>query len=133
MEFKIALLYILYFAIIIFLTSFDKHFYKPIVLVVHMHKKIFGIILLLVMAIQILPVKQVGFLLCSNQLTEDLPLNADLEKDFIKKMDGKSNFLETGFYAIAHPSSDIIYAFLMYSDLIPLNHSSEIHTPPPNC
>lgn len=97
-----------------------------------MHKKIFGIILMLVMAIQILPVKQVGKLLCSNQLTEDLPHNTDLAKDS-KKSDSKSEFLEIDLSAIQHPVSDFQFSYFLYNDTIPLNHSNEIHTPPPNC
>ncbi len=97
-----------------------------------MHKKIFGVFLLMVMAIQILPVKQVGMLLCSKQLTEDLPHNGDLAKD-VKKTDGKSEFLEIGLSAILHPVSNAEFNYFLYHDTIPLNHSNEIQTPPPNC
>lgn len=98
-----------------------------------MIKKFIGIFLLIVLAIQVLPVKQVGALLCSNQLTEEIPHGFDVEKDAIKKLNTKSDFIVTDF------AIETVYLYtkannyLHYSDEVPLNHSIEIHVPPPNC
>jgi hypothetical protein len=98
-----------------------------------MIKKLIGMFLLIVLAIQVLPVMQVGALLCSNQLNEEIPHGFDVEKDTIKKISSKSDFLLTFFqvesvYLLAETNH-----YLHYSDKVPSNYSTEIHVPPPNC
>ena len=98
-----------------------------------MLKKIVGIFLVIVLLIQVLPVKQVGALLDSNQLNEESTQTNDLEKDNIKKIDFKSDFF------ISEPISTTLInhtkskTYIHFSECIPCNHSGDIHVPPPNC
>ena len=98
-----------------------------------MRKKICTLFLLLVLAIQILPIQQMGGLLFSNQLTEEIPHAQDTDSGFYKKAAIKSDYLSSAgckvvsafiVSAIQHPD---------FADAIPLNHAPDIHVPPPNC
>ena len=96
-----------------------------------MTKKLIGIFLLIVLAIQVLPVMQVGALLCSNQLTEEVPHS--VEKSEIKKIESKSDFLLTFFHIESIYLQTSTNNYLHYSDDIPNNHSNDILVPPSNC
>ena len=98
-----------------------------------MVKKIINIFLIIVFATQILPIQQVGSLLFGNQLTEEVPHAID---DFVKdgsKCEGKCEFV-IDFYETIMPHFTTVS--LLIKDLcviFPHNHSTDIHTPPPNC
>ena len=97
-----------------------------------MRKKIYTLFLLLVLLIQMLPVQQMGSLLFSNQLTEELPHPEDPDKDFAKK-EFKSDYLSTTSASFISAYIDFSYNHRFMADVIPQNYSGEIHVPPPNC
>ena len=98
-----------------------------------MVKKIINIFLIIVFAIQILPIQQIGGLLFGNQITEEVPHNIDdVAKDGYK-VEGKGEFLATAFEAISPYFTTISISVKDMSVLFPHNHSTDIHTPPPNC
>ena len=98
-----------------------------------MRKQFLTIFLLLVLAIQALPVKQMGMALFSNQFTEEIPHGMDMEKDCCKKGDCKSDFLATGPIVLDPSFIDIFFDHHQLTVSIPHNHAGDIHVPPPNC
>jgi len=96
-------------------------------------KKLISIFLLLMLTIQILPLKQVGNLLFSNQWTEELPHSLDVEKGFCKKMQGKSDFIDWADGHFFVPTSEEDSYPVIAAVAIPHNHAFEILVPPPNC
>ncbi|MBI2284376.1 MAG: hypothetical protein HYU71_11760 [Bacteroidetes bacterium] len=98
-----------------------------------MKKKFCTIFLLMVLAIQILPIWQMGSLLFSNQFTEELPHSTSVDKSCLQKVDLKSDYLsaspETAVSAYMHASSQ----HQGFADAIPQNFTGDIHVPPPNC
>lgn len=99
-----------------------------------MIKKLVTIFLMLVLAIQILPVQQMGAALMNNQFTEEIPHTLDTSSvDHAKKLMAKSDFLDW--------DSPLANQFFIYISLskpairvnIPVNHAFEILVPPPNC
>lgn len=98
-----------------------------------MEKKICISFLLLVMAIQILPVQQMGRALFSNQFTEEMPHAVDADKDFSKKADCKSDYLFTDSFSFSSAFINSPFSHHTVADTIPQNHAGDIHVPPPNC
>jgi hypothetical protein len=100
-----------------------------------MKKKFCTYFLLLVLAIQILPIQQMGSLLFSNQFTEELPHSADtdIDKGCFKKADLKSDYLSTPSFSLNSAFIDFSFQHLYFADAIPQNHTGDIHVPPPNC
>jgi hypothetical protein len=95
-------------------------------------KRIISFILLLTLMIQMLPVKQVGAVLFSNQINEEIPHDTD---GF--KKDSKKQLLLNDYLAStpSHMISDFLVnscKFIFYSSEIPCNHALEILVPPPN-
>ncbi len=72
-------------------------------------------------------------MLFSNQFTEELPHSVDIEKDGIKKVDLKSDFLYTPAFTLGSVFTDLSFQHLHFADAIPQNHTGDIHVPPPNC
>jgi hypothetical protein len=99
-----------------------------------MIKKLVNIFLILVLAIQILPVQQMGAALMNNQFTEEIPHSLDTSTiDYAKKQLGKSDFIDWTS-TIAHQFVvNIITLKPAVSVNIPVNHAFEILVPPPNC
>ncbi|MES2003886.1 MAG: hypothetical protein V4450_05150 [Bacteroidota bacterium] len=99
-----------------------------------MKKKICTVFLLLVLAIQILPIPQMGSLLFSNQFTEEIPhAPIHIDKSCLLKAFLRNDYLSA---ALITPISGFINASLQhqcFADAIPQNHTGEIHVPPPNC
>ena len=98
-----------------------------------MIKILINIFLIIVFAIQILPVQQVGRLLFGNQLTEEVPHALD---DFAKdgcKCEGKSEFVIDFCETIAPHFTTVSILMKDLCVVFPHNHSTDIHTPPPNC
>lgn len=88
---------------------------------------------MLVLSVQILPVRQMGKLLLSNQLTEELPHSCDECKDCMMKYEptipapfADLNLLQTRLLAT------VAFRFSHAAAELPNNHAGEIHTPPPN-
>src|SRR5689334_19389972 len=95
-------------------------------------KRVISLLLLLILMIQMLPVKQVGAILFSNQINEEIPHGSDTFKDASKKQ-----VLLNDFLAVTHPQtiSDFLSSpsnFIFFSSEIPSNHAMEILVPPPN-
>jgi len=96
-------------------------------------KRIIAVICLLVLTIQVLPVKQIGSVLFGNQVNEELPHSLDLEK----KCDCKSfpfnddPFLAASAIALYPP----LYSgneYIHFAITLPSSHEADIPTPPPN-
>jgi hypothetical protein len=98
-----------------------------------MLKRLITIFLLCVMAIQMLPIQQMGAALFSNQFTEELPHGVDVEKDDLNKMQGKSEFIEWFNAPIQAFISTQQTQHTPLAVTIPHNHSAEMLVPPPNC
>jgi len=99
-----------------------------------MLKKLVNIFLILVLALQVLPVKQMGRMLFGNQWTEEMPHDADdIEKDMAKKAEGKSEFLLPTIESHTVVFTNACAYTHQLDCILPHNHSGDIHTPPPNC
>lgn len=94
-------------------------------------RKIITCILLLTLCIQILPVRQMGALLFSNQINEELSHDLISLKE-VKLKCTDSEFLLTFCAPAINANWQNASAYLHYSAVIPNNHTAEIHTPPPN-
>ncbi len=98
-----------------------------------MKKKICTLFLVMVLAIQTLPIRQMGGLLFRNQFTEELPHAANHAICCFQKIDLKSDYLSA---ALETPVSAYISFFHHHQgfiDAIPQNYTGDIHVPPPNC
>jgi hypothetical protein len=96
-----------------------------------MLKRIISLILLLTLMLQVLPVKQVGAVLFSNQINEEIP-HTDTCKDIFKKQITLTEYeisAGTGIHSSVINNSK---KFISYSSEVPCNHSLEILVPPPN-
>lgn len=96
--------------------------------------KIISFFLSLLLALQMLPVAQIGCLLSQNQWTEEVPHNAD---DDIGKADGLPDFSHpylppAGYSDTIFLSESKALAYLHFSDQVPSNHSTEVVVPPPD-
>jgi len=83
---------------------------------------------------QLLPVKQLGSLLFSNQLQEELPHTVDggIEKDMKSKIDFKKEFCCTHNFAQINYIYTSATAYIHFVTALPLLHAGDIQTPPPN-
>lgn len=97
-----------------------------------MKQKCITLFLLLVLAIQVLPIRQMGSMLFSNQFTEEIPHSLAIEKDNFKKFAPSSDFLTTPFLNLGSQFLEYDYQHLNYADAIPHNYTDDIHVPPPN-
>lgn len=97
--------------------------------------KISGLVsflLMLVLSIPILPFREVGKLLSSNQMTEEIPHNADglgkaAGKIFPFQEEVITDSEEFSIHLSAKQSD-----YLHFSIKLPAEHAGEIPTPPPN-
>ena len=79
-----------------------------------------------------LPVKQVGYVLFSNQINEELPHGMDIGKQPSKPpllSEDLSHFSESVQFLNYNGKP---YCFASFVSNIPNNHSTEVPTPPPN-
>ena len=82
---------------------------------------------------QLLPVRQLGSLLFSNQLQEELPhASNEVEKDLKGKLDFKKEFYPTHDFALVNYIFSSTTSYIHFATALPLPHAGEIHTPPPN-
>lgn len=98
-----------------------------------MGKKIINILLILVLAVTVLPVKQVGNAIFNNQFTEELNDHAGEGAD--KKLAPcKWNFVVDHDLLFANRDCMLPTAssYFSFSQSLPVNPSGEIHSPPPN-
>lgn len=94
-------------------------------------KKVIGIFLIIVLAVQVFPVKPVGNLLMSNQIQEEIPHSFD--SGISKKLDMKNDFYDYKLQVFSHSLLATAEYCILYSVDIPSNHSCDILVPPPNC
>ena len=97
--------------------------------------KIISFFLILLLTLQMLPIKQIGSMLSQNQWTEELPHN-------VSDDDGKADactglhhpFLPPASYAavVASAYESKTLAYIHFSEHIPFNHSAEVVIPPPD-
>ncbi|RFM30216.1 hypothetical protein [Deminuibacter soli] len=93
-------------------------------------KQILTLFCLLVLTTQMLPVRQIGRILSSSQMTEELP--HDIGKDFAKSDPfGNDSFLVPG-YTIESISGYHKRQFIHFDTELPAAHAGDIHCPPPN-
>lgn len=94
-------------------------------------KKIITLFCLLVLATQVLPLRQIGRILSSNQMTEELP--HEIGKDFAKYDPfGNDPFLPADFNLEAFRRSVKKNPFIHFDTELPAFHRGDIHVPPPN-
>jgi len=98
-----------------------------------MTKRIINIFLILVLSVQILPVQQMGKMLYCNQFTEEIPHSLDHTPENAKQSESKSDFISTPELAILYVKGSSNLIRPITCDIIPQNHTNEIHVPPPNC
>src|SRR4051812_33198524 len=96
-------------------------------------KTFISIFCLVVLMFQLLPVKQLGSLLFSNQIQEELPhASDDVEKDIKGKLDFKKEFYPSHDFAQVNYIYTNAISYIHFATALPFPHAGEIHTPPPN-
>lgn len=97
------------------------------------YKILISLICLTVLMFQLLPVKQLGSLLFSNQLQEELPhAAADVEKGMNENPDFKKDFYYIHNITQVNHIACNTNLFIHFATALPFAHVGEIHTPPPN-
>jgi hypothetical protein len=92
--------------------------------------RIISFLLALVLAIQMLPLVQIGVALSCSQWIEELPHSSD---DSSKNDNSLGKFfLLTPHHFIAQVSSSAENIYIHSSDQIPSNHSTDVVSPPPD-
>jgi hypothetical protein len=87
----------------------------------------------LLIGMQMLPLRQIGKVLASNQWTEELPHDADeAGKDTSAKFGHPCLPPASYTTSISLAFESKALAYIHYSEQIPSNHSSEIVAPPPD-
>jgi hypothetical protein len=97
-----------------------------------MVKKLINILLILTLAVTVLPIKQVGMLLSSNQLTEEISEHGGDQPE--KK---QTNYNPVYCFFGGHSTASSYYflnhlPFARYSSNLPIHPDGEILVPPPN-
>lgn len=97
-------------------------------------KKIIPVFLLFTLMLQLLPVQQMGYVLFSNQINEELPHGLEDDgKASVKKFTALDDqLLLNGHHGHLVSAFNNSASYISYSCSIPNNHAGEIHTPPPN-
>ena len=94
--------------------------------------KVIAFFLSLLMVMQMLPLRQIGKVLASNQWTEELPHDADeAGKDPTVKFNHPL-LPPANYTSISSVSETKALAYIHHSQQIPSNHSTEVVTPPPD-
>ena len=99
-----------------------------------MRKQVLTLFLIMVMAIQMLPVMEMGKALFNSQFTEEIAHNISFDKDGVDKADyQKTVYLPTKTFV--NPIITIMVAteYMHYAVTIPHNPANDINVPPPNC
>lgn len=95
-------------------------------------KHIMAVICLLVLGTQVLPVKQLGLLLSSNTINEELPHSVDDGKDISKEDFAKKKLILPASFELSASFSYITRQYIHFSVSLPDSHAGDIPTPPPN-
>ncbi len=96
-------------------------------------RRIITLFCFIVLSFQLLPVRQLGSLLFSNQLTEECPHDSDgAIKDSKDMPDFKKDFIVSyGFIACSFMTASN-NSYIHFSTELPSFLASDVHTPPPN-
>lgn len=97
-----------------------------------MRKKFITLFCLLVLSVQMLPVRQIGALLSSNQLTEELPHSDDAKSSVLKYEPTIHDPMLGAGLLQTHLLATIAFRFSRFASALPSVHAGDIHTPPPN-
>lgn len=95
-------------------------------------KQVIAIICLLVLGTQVLPVKQLGALLSSNTMTEEIPHGLDDGKDIGKGDFAKSNMVIPSSIGVSTFLNNVSKEYFHFAVTLPDFHAGDIQTPPPN-
>ena len=96
--------------------------------------RIISLFLSLLLLIQILPVQQIGKALGQNQWTEELPHGDECPAKAGDALHFNNPFLPPHNFIELNSAYfvNISLAYILISERIPHNHSTEIETPPPD-
>ena len=97
-----------------------------------MMKKAINILLIMILSITFLPLQEVGKLLSSNKMVEELSPEAHDSKSTTNYGSEVIHF-HHDFICSIDGTSYVSQEFLQLADNIPSHPSVEIHVPPPNC
>lgn len=98
-----------------------------------MKKQLFSLFFVFLLLTQMLPLRQIGSVLSSNQLNEELPHSIDLNKTCFKKSAQFSEYLSAVPAAAVSTYIDYTFFAPSFADRIPQYPAGEILVPPPNC
>lgn len=80
-----------------------------------------------------LPIAQIGSMLCKNQWTEELPHDSDETGTLETAVKFNHPFLPPNHYiSVSSVIETKALAYIHHSEQIPSNHSTEVVTPPPD-
>lgn len=94
-------------------------------------KKIIALICILVLSVQVIPLRQIGAMLFNNQLTEEIAHNSDCGKKSSSEKEVPSSFPAVLNTAVKELSATNNLSIYSRSNLVKL-HIAEVPTPPPN-
>lgn len=93
-------------------------------------KKAIALFCVLVLSIQVIPVKQIGSMLFSNMIQEELPHSFDVDQGKGKLLKGDPFDTHTSTIGCISFTNSVEY--LHFAITLPSPHTGEIPTPPPN-
>ena len=94
--------------------------------------KIIAFLLCLLLALQMLPIRQIGRMLSSNQWTEELPHNTGDEAGKDSSSVQKLFLAPRNLAAPSFLAETRVRAYIHFSAQIPSNHSTDVVSPPPD-
>ena len=98
-----------------------------------MKHRFLNIFLILVLLIQVLPVKQMGELLFNNQLNEEITCSDSGCKEINKSIESSVELEEGLQFALILASSTKQLNYSNFQDSIPRHQVFDVPVPPPNC
>ena len=98
-----------------------------------MKHRFLNIFLILVLLIQVLPVKQMGELLFNNQLNEEITCSDSGCKEINKSIESSVELEEGLQFALRLASSTTQLNYSNFQDSIPRHQVFDVPVPPPNC
>jgi hypothetical protein len=97
-----------------------------------MKKNLIGIFLLLTLATQMLPIQQIGGMLSSNQLNEEIPHSMDMGKTLAFKADLKHDYISPFIFSVPDLINSNNALLPERSASIPQHPAFEMMVTPPN-
>jgi hypothetical protein len=98
-----------------------------------MKRRFLNIFLILVLLIQVLPIKQLGEQLFNNQWSEEVNASDCACKEMGKSSDTALDFEVVFYNASTQIAATALINFINFQDIIPAHHVFEVPVPPPNC